>query len=704
VASAPRLPSDPPPDDDTVADDPLVPPRDPFPTVPDFVLDAQPGGDRVPDGPPTMPPIPAAEPILAEAFEMRRSGDWDGALVAYEKILAVDEAAEAAAQASVFASMGEVQRAQGRPSEARTSFERALAVSPDHVRSHEGLVGIAMDQKDWAEAAELRRTRVAALRDPTERASELRSMADLLEHHLVDLQGAADALERANLCSRGDLGLLSRLKDIYEKMEEWPGFHATVDALCRLQGSGATRGAYRYLQADRALHRERNEARALAFLELALDEDPQHDLALSTLSTLRSSREEWAALAQVHERLLERLAGLDDRARAWEVVKRLAVLRRDRLADARGAHEAFRGAVELRPDDLESRAALADLLAAFDGGDAAAAELEALAARAPLRVETYQRLYDLHAAAGRADAAWLAATCLEDLGVTGAAHDAAIDRFRTYAPIRPKKAAEPAWWDTLLRAPGADPIVCDILRIVGDAAIQVRLEAKKRSPEPDPSKKQDERTTASVVRTFHWASRTLGIETPNLYVMDAVPSGIAAMQTKAPSTALGPQVTAGMTVQQLAFLVGRHLTYYRPEHYALVFFPTLAELSTLVRAAMRLIIPAIEPQKKAALDDALAARLGPQALAKLERTIAELDARGGTVDLLAWIRHVELTAARAGLVLAGDLRVAMRLLKSESRAIGELSLDAKRGDLLAFTASRAARELRERMGVAAAAG
>jgi hypothetical protein len=69
------------------------------------------------------------------------------------------------------------------------------------------------------------------------------------------------------------------------------------------------------------------------------------------------------------------------------------------------------------------------------------------------------------------------------------------------------------------------------------------------------------------------------------------------------------------------------------------------------------------------------------------------------MDLLAWIRHVELTAARAGLLLAGDLRVAMRLLKSESRAIGELPVDAKRGDLLAFTASRAARDLRERMGV-----
>lgn len=681
----------------------LAPPRDAWSTLPDFVLDVEQLADE--PSTPSLPPMPAAEPLLAEAVDLRSSGDWDGAIAAYEKVLEGDDAAEAAAQASVFASIGEVKRAQGNTHEAATCFERALAASPAHLRSIDGLVAIATDEEDWKRVAELRRMRVAALQHPIERANELRAVAGILEERLGDPQGAADALESANLCCRGDVRILARLKDLYAKLEDWPGFYGIVDALCRLEGSGPQRGPYRFLQADVALRREGSEPRALAFLEVALDEDPQHDLALSTLTALRAKREEWEALAQVHERLAQRLAGLEDAARAWEVVRRLALLRRDRLGDPAGSREAFRTAVALRPDDLESRAALADLLVSIDG-DAAEAELAAVSTRAPLRAETYQRLFDLHAAHGRSDAAWLAATCLEELGVTSAAHEAAIDHFRTYAPIRPRKAVDPAWWDELLRAPGADSIVCEILRIIGDAATQIRLESLKLQA-LDPARKQDKETTVSVVRTFHWASRTLGIETPDLYVMDAVPSGIAALQTKMPSTALGPQVTAGMTVQQLAFLVGRHLTYYRPEHYALVFFPTLAELSSLVLAAMRVVIPAIpappRPERGPALDVALGARLGQEARTKLARVVARLDARGGTMDLLAWIRHVELTAARAGLLLAGDLRVAMRLLKSESRAIGELSFDVKRGDLLAFAASRGARELRERMGVTGAA-
>ena len=80
---------------------------------------------------------------------------------------------------------------------------------------------------------------------------------------------------------------------------------------------------------------------------------------------------------------------------------------------------------------------------------------------------------------------------------------------------------------------------------------------------------------------------------PDLYLLDDVPSGIAAIPTATPGTALGPQVRSGMTVQQLAFLAGRHLAYYRPERYALVFFPTLADVSSLVLAAVRLVIPSI---------------------------------------------------------------------------------------------------------------
>lgn len=675
-----------------------------------MVLTNKPSGSRTPPPAPSMrslPPLPAIEPILEAAADARALRDWDAALEAYKKALFLVDVTDTASQASLYAYVAEVKLAQDKKREAETNFEKALTVSPKHMRSIDSLIMLATDAKEWSRVATYRKKRAEVLEDDDERAAELCRLADVYELELGDAQKAAQTLESSGSARWGDAGVLARLERLHTSLRNWPKLIAVLDELCRATSDTVSRGAYRFAQADVVLGRLREEPRGLAFLELALDEDPQNDRALSALIAVRTRREEWAELAAVYERLIDRFAGLRDRERAWEVCRKLAVLRRDRLLDGPGAIEAMLGALEVRPDDVESRAALAELYAAKGERTVAVTELETVAAYAPLRAQTYRRLFDLHTRAQRPDRSWLVATCLEELGAADVAHELVTEQFRPDGPIRPTTALEEDWWNECLRAPGSDPIVCDLLGAIADAAIQLRLEelsAKKKLPALDPAKKQDKASTASVVRTFVWAARALGIALPDLYLLDDVPSGIAAVPAEAPGAALGPQVRSGMTVQQLAFYAGRHLTYYRPEHYALVFFPTLADLSSLVLAAVRLVIPGISVPPPADGDSRviveLGSRLVPEKKSALEDAVKRLDARGGKLDLLAWIRHVELTASRAGLLLAGDLRVPMRLLKDETRAIGELSAETKRGDLLAFCASDAYGKLRERMGVA----
>jgi hypothetical protein len=73
------------------------------------------------------------------------------------------------------------------------------------------------------------------------------------------------------------------------------------------------------------------------------------------------------------------------------------------------------------------------------------------------------------------------------------------------------------------------------------------------------------------------------------------------------------------------------------------------------------------------------------------------------MELASWMRGVELTAARAGLLLCGDLATAIAAMRGERRAVGDLGYDERRGDLLAFSASRALAEARARLGLAAKA-
>jgi hypothetical protein len=85
---------------------------------------------------------------------------------------------------------------------------------------------------------------------------------------------------------------------------------------------------------------------------------------------------------------------------------------------------------------------------------------------------------------------------------------------------------------------------------------------------------------------------------------------------------------------------------------------------------------------------------------ELQIAVERLDVRGGKIDLAAWLRSVELTANRAGMLFAGDLAVAMRLAKHESRAIADVTFEDRRADLLGWSASTAYANLRAHVGLA----
>lgn len=494
---------------------------------------------------------------------------------------------------------------------------------------------------------------------------------------------------------RATAGIVSALREAYEKLHRWPRLVELLSEAGGLTSNPEERAELRFEAADVALGRLRDEERGLGLLERVLEDAPRHDRALQALAAVRSKRNEWNALEATYTALVNRLAKLDDAERAWDVCRKLGVLRRDKLRDGPGAVNAFTGAVSCKPADVDSRAMLADLYLAQGDEPRAVAEFEHVAQLAPTRASTFARLFALHQRAGRSNRAWLAATCLEELGAADVDAQLVVNQFRLDGPIRPSRSLDDSSWDELLRAPGADDVVADVLRSVVEAAAKVKVEelkdGKKLVP-LDPARRQSATATVSVVRSFQWAAQVLGVEAPALYVLDTVPGGIAAVPAAEPSTALGPDVLRGLSTKDLVFLAGRHLTYYRREHYALIHYPTLAEISVLFLAAMKVAMPAVPVPTQ--LSDAvgrtrklLLRQLADDDKKRLSAAVERLDARDGRVDLAAWIRGVELTAQRAGLLLCGDLKTAMTRLRAEIRPIADLTLEQKRGDLLAFTSS-----------------
>jgi hypothetical protein len=331
------------------------------------------------------------------------------------------------------------------------------------------------------------------------------------------------------------------------------------------------------------------------------------------------------------------------------------------------------------------------------------------------RAATHRRLFELHRRLGHTDRAWLAATALDELGGGNVDSHVLAEQFRGEG-LRPSATlldagpdAHDGW--TLVRAPGADDVVERLMEAIAPLAIAAKvasLRAEKRLVALDPSKRQSPESTATVVRTFSWAASVLGVACPDLYAQESVPGGLAAVQADAPSTVFGAGEASGRKLVDLTFVAGRHLVYYRPAYYPLVFYPTLADLTALFLAAVKIArpelpVPTHASAAAAALRKDMAAYATEAQKSALFAVVEQLDARGGKVDLAAWLRGVELTATRIGALLAGDLAPVLALMRAENRGIADVSFDDRRADLLAFSASRGLAEARVRLGLAARA-
>jgi tetratricopeptide (TPR) repeat protein len=661
---------------------------------------------------PSSPPSSGAHarphltPLLLGADEAREREDWEEALDAYKKALLLVAPGDGGARATIYADIGEVKLAQEKPREAETNFEKALGAVPTHLRSLDALVEIATKANEWKRVAEVRVRRLAALKSDDARADELARIADIHVERLSDPRGAIVHLEKATALRPGDLALLATLRAMLEQQQNWTRVADVLGAMADA-ATGKERAQLRFERADVMLARLRDEPRGVELLELALADDPQHDAALHALIAVRTAHQEWRTIDTLYTRQIDRLAHLHDKERAWDACRKLGALRRDKLRDGEGAMEAFRGALECKPLDVDTRAMLAELDLAKHDETAAIDEFAMIAVHAPNRMSTFARLFALHTRAGRLDRAWLAAQALVELGSTDPDHHLAAEQYKPEGQIRPRARLDDAAWDAWLRAPGADDIVTGILGAIVPAAVKMKvaeLRAAKKVVPLDPTRRQDPSSTASVVRSFAWASQVLGVTLPDLYVLDDVPGGIAAIQVETPSTAIGPDVMRGMTTQDLAFVAARHLAYYRPEHYALVFFPSIPELTALFLAAVKVALP--EVPVPIAMGEAISRMRGElkriatmQEREWLEAAVKALEERGGRVDLAAWAKSVELSAGRAGLLLCGDLAVAIKRIRTESRGVGDLTADDRRRDLLAFSASIELAALRDKLAV-----
>lgn len=346
---------------------------------------------------------------------------------------------------------------------------------------------------------------------------------------------------------------------------------------------------------------------------------------------------------------------------------------------------------------------LSDLHASVDDAGQDPDEVWRRLRRNPTSSEGYHQLFRIHAARGDGDAAFRAAEVQVALGTASADERAVFERGRAQSLIAPRGSLSQAAFYDLLFHPEQELLTGQIFSLIAPAVLVGRVTSLRRDGklrQPSATNRQDPtQATVTAVRAVPWAAAILGLACPNVFLEKDRDTGYEHLPGVPPCTAIGRRVLSGKTQLEHAFLVGRHLTWYRQELYVKTLFSAVPDLEDLFLAALTIGnpgLPIAEDMKRRVtpIAQAIQPLLDAQQLDSLRGCFLRFVEEGGRTNLQRWSAAADKTAARAGLLLCGDLNTALSLLESEEGRLGELGKD-----LLWFSASDRYGKLRRQLGL-----
>ncbi len=270
--------------------------------------------------------------------------------------------------------------------------------------------------------------------------------------------------------------------------------------------------------------------------------------------------------------------------------------------------------------------------------------------------------------------------------------------------IHPTQALDASGWRRFVFHPDDDAVTSDVLAVIVSAVLLAHSGALKQAgklPALEAGRLLDPRTsTVQAARCVGWAADALGMRPPPVYANPDAYAVASLIPHVPPVCSLGKLALSGRTPNELAFLAGQQLAYYRPERFVRLLVPDIVQLQDLFLAALSLGNP------KLPLHADVRARVGPIASAveplleaneldRLRAAYRRFVEHGGVANLQRWALAADLTAVRAGFALCADLTTAQRMLELTGAPHVEQAMD----DLILFLTSDRFAQLRAHMGV-----
>ncbi len=633
------------------------------------------------------------------ATDLYNEGRLEEALAAFERAELLLRKDSGPRRVLVLLSLAEIERSRGNKDAAVGWLDRALAFAPTHRGALEARIAIAQDRGEASLAAALLERLVARLDTSDKKVEALRVIAE------QSLSAARQAIAQASTLMPESVDLLERLRSVNEAAGMWDEAVSALVQIAEHTTEPAQRAKVLVDAARLCSERTKHTPRAVALYEAAIEDDPQLAGAFEAMEAQLIRSNDAEGLAGAYMRQVARLKAHGAAEEQSAILRRLAHVQRGALGDTSATIASLEELLTLQPSDVAARRELAQLHQAAGDAVKAMQYLESVVVSDPSQTDAYRSLMQLFSEAGNVDRSYCASSVLVALGEANADEQHFFGQYRPETlPTATAMLNDEAWLQLL---PESHPHVLDQLAAaVENVAFDVWYGDGKRSlPAPGGDKVNPQKTTVSAARCFTWAAQLLGLTEPEIYLQPSqMRIGMRILPRRQLSIELGHPVLSGWGMGDLAFLAAHHLTYARPGWRIIALLGSRDEVRSLLMgglAVARPDVPGLAEIGSRAQEFAgqLQARMSDDTRDILGALVEGVLSGEDTLDVFAWLRSVEETASRAGLLASGNVTVAANVLAIAGVSPGGQSAAERAKALLGFCVSKQHADLRQLLGV-----
>ncbi len=609
-----------------------------------------------------------------------------------------------AEKAEALYGLGESARRMGDLDYAMRPLRDASDADPSNGRPLRALGRIYEAREDWREAIRIKRRRLE-MAVGAERFELFLEIGDLESQKLKDLKGALNSYAAALEERPDDRKLLTRLMQLYSEEKDWAKLVEVVLRLADFVDDPKQRAKYMQTAAIVSARQMGDIDSALVYFDRALEFDPGNPKAIDEALELRRQKGDHDGVERMLKLQLDLAKEAQDRTKIPLILDQLGQLYHKFLGEPEMAIDAYEAAQAFDPDSKDRGEILAELYASdvTQYLDKAVKAQAAILRKNPYRVESYKLLRRLYTESKRADPAWCLSQALSVLNL------AEPDEQRFYLRHRADNAA-PAQavltdedWAKMAHFE-QDVLLTRIFAMIQPTIIRARtqpLEAQGYDPRyaidlslhPYP-----------VSQTLYYVQGVLGMQAPKVFQNPNDAGGLGFIHAHTPAIVLGRMAfEAQVPTQSMAFVAGRHLAYFRPGYYVRHLVPTGTGLKAWLFAAIKTCAPQfpVSADLQGPVQESMQAMGVDFQGANKERLaslVSKLLQGGGALDLKKWVASVDLTADRAGFLLAHDLQMATEVIRATEDGASVPGKERVK-EVVLFSVSEEYFELRQKLGI-----